>query len=773
MRPRRRRRPAGAPASGSWSTKLHRRAGRGEPHRSRRSSGQAPSGAVGRRCTRSSPSTTSSTTRAGHGVALALVVAHDARQPTERARHGHQAGVVHPPRLHPHLGSPAVACQAVGPVPAAAHAGADEGHQRRPPARRGLDLRGEVGRHAGAVLRRRRAASGCSPYNERDVTASWPELAGLPDALPATTALLDGELVATDDDGPTELRAASSSGCTSPTRPRRAARGRRCPCPTSSSTSSTSTATTSPASRCRIVGGCSTRCSSPARAGACSPLHDDGPALLAAADERGLEGVVAKRLDSRYEPGKRTRTWLKVKVRRRQEMVIGGWLPGEGNRTGRIGALLVGYHDAPGDGPAHLRRPGRHRVQGGRARSASAGAVRRPRDRRVPVRPAPAPRRDPPRAHAGCAPSWSPSSSSASGPATTACAIRATSGCATDKAGHGRHPRCVTRCTVDEPEPTRSASRCRRVHAPVVEVAVGVLARRSGPRRRRACRRLGRAVRDCVDGGRRSRSERAGSVAIAAAGSELASRCPERRHRGSTTTPPRRPAWVQGVPIATDGSLTRALLDGWHRGGAPRRVRRRRHRQGDRAGDHRRAGCTRSPVRTSDAAVASWPHRRRRSPWRVWLHRRPSSAGCSHGGAAGIAGLPLPAGEHVIVASVIVLGVRPSPARAPSRAGATGYDRGAGSSGGRGPRSMQHGAEAPTASRTPVDLRVVQVPDGDRLLRRVAPGRRHRHQGAPHAAGRDRRGHGRPARSCSPDAVQRPVEPKPPPRLAPSSSSTG
>jgi len=83
----------------------------------------------------------------------------------------------------------------------------------------------------------------------------------------------------------------------------------------------------------------------------CSPMHDDGPALLAAAAERGLEGVVAKRLDSRYEPGKRTRTWIKVKVRRRQEMVVGGWLPGEGNRRGRIGALLVGYHDGPGGGP--------------------------------------------------------------------------------------------------------------------------------------------------------------------------------------------------------------------------------------------------------------------------------------------------------------------------------------------------------------------------------------------------------------------------------------
>jgi bifunctional non-homologous end joining protein LigD len=89
-----------------------------------------------------------------------------------------------------------------------------------------------------------------------------------------------------------------------------------------------------------------------------SPLHDDGPALLAAAHERGLEGVVAKRLDSPYEPGKRTRSWLKVKVRRRQEMVIGGWVLGEGTRDGRIGALLVGYHDAAGDG-GPLRFAGR------------------------------------------------------------------------------------------------------------------------------------------------------------------------------------------------------------------------------------------------------------------------------------------------------------------------------------------------------------------------------------------------------------------------------
>jgi bifunctional non-homologous end joining protein LigD len=68
-----------------------------------------------------------------------------------------------------------------------------------------------------------------------------------------------------------------------------------------------------------------------------------GEALLAATEAQGLEGIVAKRLDSRYEPGRRTSAWLKIKHTRRQEIVICGWVPGEGRRTNRIGALLMGY----------------------------------------------------------------------------------------------------------------------------------------------------------------------------------------------------------------------------------------------------------------------------------------------------------------------------------------------------------------------------------------------------------------------------------------------
>jgi bifunctional non-homologous end joining protein LigD len=71
----------------------------------------------------------------------------------------------------------------------------------------------------------------------------------------------------------------------------------------------------------------------------------DGEGTLAASRTLGLEGVMAKRLDSTYQAGRRSDAWLKIKNHQGQELVIGGWLPGEGGRSGRIGSLLVGYHD--------------------------------------------------------------------------------------------------------------------------------------------------------------------------------------------------------------------------------------------------------------------------------------------------------------------------------------------------------------------------------------------------------------------------------------------
>jgi bifunctional non-homologous end joining protein LigD len=74
----------------------------------------------------------------------------------------------------------------------------------------------------------------------------------------------------------------------------------------------------------------------------------DGAALLDASRARGLEGIIAKRVDSAYAPGRRSPAWVKVKNVRRTDVVIGGWLPGEGKRSGRLGALVVGCHDDDG-----------------------------------------------------------------------------------------------------------------------------------------------------------------------------------------------------------------------------------------------------------------------------------------------------------------------------------------------------------------------------------------------------------------------------------------
>jgi bifunctional non-homologous end joining protein LigD len=73
---------------------------------------------------------------------------------------------------------------------------------------------------------------------------------------------------------------------------------------------------------------------------------DDGAGLLEVAREHQLEGIMAKRQDSLYLAGKRSPLWTKVKVRNRQEFVIGGWHPGTGNREGLVGSLLLGYYDA-------------------------------------------------------------------------------------------------------------------------------------------------------------------------------------------------------------------------------------------------------------------------------------------------------------------------------------------------------------------------------------------------------------------------------------------
>lgn len=73
-------------------------------------------------------------------------------------------------------------------------------------------------------------------------------------------------------------------------------------------------------------------------------VEGEGKAFYEAAKARGVEGVVAKLRRSRYEPGRRSNAWLKLKIRPEQELVVGGWTPGEGNARD-LGALAVGVYE--------------------------------------------------------------------------------------------------------------------------------------------------------------------------------------------------------------------------------------------------------------------------------------------------------------------------------------------------------------------------------------------------------------------------------------------
>jgi bifunctional non-homologous end joining protein LigD len=79
-----------------------------------------------------------------------------------------------------------------------------------------------------------------------------------------------------------------------------------------------------------------------------SSINVKGSAMLRIAKERGLEGVVVKRRASRYAPGQRNGEWIKIKNFHTQEVVIGGWTDGQGERAGSFGALLLGVNAKEG-----------------------------------------------------------------------------------------------------------------------------------------------------------------------------------------------------------------------------------------------------------------------------------------------------------------------------------------------------------------------------------------------------------------------------------------
>jgi len=188
----------------------------------------------------------------------------------------------------------------------------------------------------------------------RDITGQYPELRDLGRALGAHEALLDGELVAYDEQGrPSFERLQQRMGLA----PGAAVRRRMGDVPVAYAIfdllhlDGHSTLALPYRDRRALLA--KLALDGPAWQ---MPAHHagDGAAMLAASRARGLEGIVAKRLDSPYEPGRRGGAWVKVKNQRGQELVVGGWLPGAGGRAATLGALLVGYF-ADGD----LRYAGR------------------------------------------------------------------------------------------------------------------------------------------------------------------------------------------------------------------------------------------------------------------------------------------------------------------------------------------------------------------------------------------------------------------------------
>jgi bifunctional non-homologous end joining protein LigD len=167
--------------------------------------------------------------------------------------------------------------------------------------------------------------------NLYDVSAKYPELAGLPTGVAARRAVLDGELVVLDDEGRPRFELIQRHGL----EPRQAALYVF----DLLSMDDHDTISLSYEDRRRLLAEVvesGSNWSVPAyRVG-------DGEALLDATAARGLEGVMAKRLGSTYRPGFRTKEWRKVKHRQTAEVVIGGYSAGTGNRTSSFGALLVG-----------------------------------------------------------------------------------------------------------------------------------------------------------------------------------------------------------------------------------------------------------------------------------------------------------------------------------------------------------------------------------------------------------------------------------------------
>ena len=192
-----------------------------------------------------------------------------------------------------------------------------------------------------------------SSRNENDVTSSFPELSTLADPGMPGDMLLDGEVVALDGGRPSFAALSERMHVINSRKAR--------------SLTATRPVTFMVFDLLRLAGVDLTAQPLAQRRAALEgigldgpnvqvpPTYDDGAALQTATMEQGLEGVVSKRLSSRYRPGRRSPDWLKFPHRESRSVVIGGWrLETDSDR--RLGAVLVGRPTA--DGLAYLGRVG-------------------------------------------------------------------------------------------------------------------------------------------------------------------------------------------------------------------------------------------------------------------------------------------------------------------------------------------------------------------------------------------------------------------------------
>ncbi len=198
--------------------------------------------------------------------------------------------------------------------------------------------------------------AGVTLLNRRggEITATYPELAGLADALSPHSAVLDGEMVTFNEKGQTSFQ--------------RLQRRMHVRQPTARLLAETPVSFVvfdvlwldgellvdrSQSERRTVLDGLGIK----GRAWQTAPVLDATPEeLMVACRQLGLEGFMAKRRDAPYLPGRRSSAWSKIKCGRRREFVVGGWSTGSGSRETSVGSLALGAYDVT---PEEAAREGR------------------------------------------------------------------------------------------------------------------------------------------------------------------------------------------------------------------------------------------------------------------------------------------------------------------------------------------------------------------------------------------------------------------------------